>query len=69
MLAMRGRRALERGREIGPCAAAARLSAAARSADEANAVSSASMRPGNRAVISWNSQPLPSGSLNEANEL
>ncbi len=27
-----------------------------------------STRPGNRAVISWNSHPLPSGSLNEANE-
>jgi hypothetical protein len=49
-----------------PCAAAARRSALARSADEVNVVLSASTRPGNRAVTSWNSQPLPSGSLNEA---
>ena len=27
-----------------------------------------SHRPGRRVVISWSSQPLPSGSLNEANE-
>jgi hypothetical protein len=27
-----------------------------------------SMRPGSRVVISWNSQPLPSGSWNDANE-
>src|SRR6267142_2217566 len=51
-----------------PCAAAARRSAAASSVDEVNVVSSASTRPGNRAVTSWNSQPLPSGSLNEAKE-
>ena len=25
-------------------------------------------RPGRRVVISWSSQPLPSGSLNEAND-
>src|SRR5712671_7437184 len=50
-----------------PCAAAARRRAPASSADEVNVVSLASTRPGNRAVTSWNSQPLPSGSLNEAN--
>jgi len=47
--------------------AAARRSALARSVAEGNVVS-ASTRPGNRAVTSWNSQPLPSGSLNEAKE-
>ena len=31
-------------------------------------VAAESMRPGRRVVSSWNSQPLPSGSLNEANE-
>ena len=30
---------------------------------------SPAMRPGRRVVTSWNSQPLPSGSLNGANEL
>src|SRR5512132_3388954 len=50
-----------------PCAASARRSAAASSVDEVNVVS-ASTRPGNRTVTSWSSQPLPSGSLNEANE-
>src|SRR5262249_40192666 len=50
-----------------PCAADARRSAIASSDVEANAAP-ASTRPGRRAVISWNSQPLPSGSLNEANE-
>jgi len=49
-------------------AAAARRSALASSDEELNVVSSASTRPGNRAVTSWSSQPLPSGSLNEANE-
>ena len=51
-----------------PCAAAARRSAAASSVDEVNVVTSASTRPGNRAVTSCSSQPLPSGSLNVANE-
>ena len=55
-------------RTVRPTPAAARRSAAARSADEAKVAPLASMRPGRRAVISWNSQPLPSGSLNEANE-
>jgi hypothetical protein len=41
-------------------------SAAASSVDEVNVVPLVSTRPGNRAVTSWNSQPLPSGSLNEA---
>ena len=50
-----------------PCAAAARRSAVASSVDEVKVVSP-STRPGNRAVISCNSQPLPSGSLKEANE-
>ena len=49
-----------------PCAAAARRSAPASSVDEANVVVSASTRPGNRSVTSCRSQPLPSGSLNEA---
>ena len=52
-----------------PWAAAARRSALARSAADANAVSAASIRPGSRVVISCSSQPLPSGSLNVANEL
>jgi hypothetical protein len=47
-----------------PCAISARRS----SVGELKVVSFASTRPGNRAVISCNSQPLPSGSLNEANE-
>src|SRR5712664_3213008 len=51
-----------------PCAAAARRSAAASSVEEVNVVVSASTRPGNRAVTSWNSPPLQSGSLNEAKE-
>ncbi len=38
------------------------------SVDEVNVVASASTRPGKRTVTSWNSQPLPSGSVNEANE-
>ena len=41
---------------------------AARSATEANVVWFGSTRPGSRAVTSCNSQPLPSGSLNEAYE-
>ena len=52
-----------------PCAAAARRSALARSAAEANVVVAGSTRPGSRVVISCSSQPLPSGSLNVANEL
>ena len=51
-----------------PCAAPARRSAVARSADEVKVVSCASTRPGNRAVTSCNSQLLPSGSLNVAYE-
>ena len=51
-----------------PWAAAARRNAAARSAGEVNAVPLPSMRPGARAVTSCSSQPLPSGSLNEAYE-
>ena len=51
-----------------PCASAARQSAAASSLDEVNVVTFVSTRPGNRAVTSWSSQPLPSGSLNEAYE-
>ena len=31
-------------------------------------VQAASPRPGSRVLISWSSQPLPSGSLNEAHE-
>ena len=42
--------------------------AVASSVDEVNVVSSLSTRPGNRTVTSWNSQPLPSGSLNDAYE-
>ena len=52
-----------------PWAAAARRSALARSPAEANVVSAVSTRPGSRVVTSCNSQPLPSGSLNVANEL
>src|SRR5262249_25095129 len=51
-----------------PWATDARRIAAARSFADANVVSAASMRPGRRPVISWSSQPLPSGSRNEANE-
>ena len=51
-----------------PWAAAARRSALARSAVDANAVSAASIRPGSRVVSSCSSQPLPSGSLNMAKE-
>jgi len=38
------------------------------SAADAKVVVAGSMRPGSRVVISWNSQPLPSGSWNEADE-
>ena len=51
-----------------PCAAAARRSALARSLAEAKLVAARSIRPARRVVTSWNSQPLPSGSRNEANE-
>ena len=51
-----------------PWAAAARRIALARSFADAKVVVAGSMRPGNRVVISWNSQPLPSGSRNEAND-
>jgi len=51
-----------------PWAASARRIALARSLAEPNDVAAASMRPGSRVVISWNSQWLPSGSRNEANE-
>src|SRR5262245_34668637 len=51
-----------------PWAASARRNALARSFADAKVVVAESMRPGSRVVISWNSQPLPSGSWNEANE-
>src|SRR5437667_11633109 len=51
-----------------PWAASARRNALARSFADANVVVAGSMRPGSRVVISWNSQPLPSGSRNEAND-
>jgi len=51
-----------------PWAAAARRIASARSLAEPNEVTARSTRPGSRVVTSWNSHPLPSGSLNEANE-
>jgi len=51
-----------------PWAIAARRIASARSLAEPNDVAAASTRPGSRVVISWNSQLLPSGSLNETNE-
>ena len=51
-----------------PWAAAARRIAPARSLAEPNDVTAGSMRPGSRVVTSWNSQLLPSGSLNETNE-
>jgi hypothetical protein len=38
-------------------------------AAEVNVVVPTSIRPGSRSVISWKSQVLPSGSLNDANEL
>ena len=44
VLAVRGSCTSERGREL---------------SDEVNVLSSASKRPGNRAVTSWNTQPLP----------
>ena len=50
-----------------PCAAPARRSAPARSATDAKVVS-VSMRPGARVVTSCSSQPLPSGSWNDAKE-
>src|SRR5450631_2976346 len=51
-----------------PWAAAARRIASARSLAEPNEVTAGSTRPGSRVVTSWNSQLLPSGSLNETNE-
>jgi hypothetical protein len=51
-----------------PVGGLARRSALARSLAEPNEVAAESMRPGSRVVISCNSQPLPSGSRNEANE-
>src|SRR5262249_19296683 len=51
-----------------PWAASARRNALARSFADAKVVVAESMRPGSRVVSSWNSQPLPSGSWNEANE-
>ena len=53
VLAVGGRCALERPRQV---------------AGGANVVSLGSTRPGSRVVISCSSQPLPSGSLNVANE-
>ena len=49
-----------------PWAASARRSALARSFADAKVVVAESMRPGSRVVTSWNNQPLPSGSRNEA---
>src|SRR5207237_9820620 len=49
-------------------AASARRNALDRSFTDAKVVVAGSMRPGSRVVISWNSQPLPSGSRNEAND-
>ena len=48
----------------------ARLRASARSSTDSYVVAIAlsSPRPGSRVLISWSSQPLPSGSLNAANE-
>src|SRR5580765_600596 len=51
-----------------PWAVSARRNALARSFADAKVVAVESMRPASRVVISWNSQPLPSGSWNEANE-
>src|SRR6185436_3508105 len=51
-----------------PWAASARRNALARSFIDAKLVVVESMRPASRVVISWNSQQLPSGSWNEANE-
>ena len=51
-----------------PWAASARRNAAARSFADVKLVAPESIRPASRVVISWNSQPLPSGSRNEANE-
>src|SRR5450755_3422520 len=51
-----------------PCAAAARCSAVERSLAVANDVAAGSTRPGSRVVISWNTQPLPSGSSKVAND-
>jgi hypothetical protein len=52
-----------------PWATDARRIASARSLADPNDVAAASTRPGSRLVTSWSSQPLPSGSLNEAKEL
>ena len=51
-----------------PWACSARRSALARSLTDANVVVAGSIRPSSRFVTSWNSQPLPSGSRNEAND-
>lgn len=51
-----------------PCAAAALFRALARSLAEANKAPVASVRPGRRAVTSWNTQPFPSGSEKDAKE-
>src|SRR6185503_15071497 len=51
-----------------PWAVSARRNALARSFADAKVVAVESMRPASRVVISWNSQPLPSGSWNEAND-
>src|SRR5215813_9491219 len=52
-----------------PCAASARRRAFARSLAEPKEVVAESIRPASRVVISCNTQPLPSGSRNDANEL
>jgi hypothetical protein len=51
-----------------PWALAARRSALARSFVDAKLVVPESMRPASRVVTSWRSQPLSSGSLNDAKE-
>ena len=51
-----------------PWATDARRIASARSAVDANVVSAASIRPGNRVVISCRTQLFPSGSLNRTND-
>ena len=42
--------------------------ALARSFADAKDVAAGSTLPGSRVVTSWNSQPLPSGSLNDTND-
>src|SRR4051812_17592525 len=54
-----------------PCASDARLRASESSLTDPYvvlAICLSSQRPGSRVLTSWSSQPLPSGSLNAANE-